>query len=569
MKEIRTIGIIGGTHGLGKRLAEFFAQKFSDRKRVLVSGRSTRLTNLDLVEQSDLVIFAVPISITKEVIASCVSQARADQIWMDITSVKTGAVAAMCASKAEVCGMHPVFGPMPKIKGETVFYCPERISDESLKAVLALFEDFELIRSTPQEHDDLMGIVQCVSHFSDLVMGDTLRESGLDFVDILAASSPAYRLKLEVMGRMFSQNSRLYAEIATENPASVKFTNLFLKRVEWFQSLIEKKDRATIEAEFSKISGFLGKEFCETSWKDSQQFLTRLKKGSDFNPPGLDQISDVAVFGQAFSHTDSATHDFLPKLNHDYGLKNPSFGYYENVFEVFEAIDAGKARFGVLPYENSREGSIFETLDELFDYKNISVLALQERSISQCLLGLPNAQKSEITRVHSHRQALAQSKQFLRKHFAAATIINEPSTAMAAQKIIELEDPSRAAIGSPELAEALGLIVLEKDIQGEDNRTRFVLVGKELPREKNKYTSLVFWFPKDDPGNLAKVLTFFSENNINLVKLDPRRAEKKYGSYLFFVDLKISLQDFGALKPLLASMTGGVKVLGTWGDRIL
>lgn len=587
--DIKKIGIIGGTHGLGKRFEVFFSGKYLDEKEVLISGRNTKITNKDIVETCDLVIFSVPIGVTEKVIMENIPYSRDEQIWVDITSIKQSPVKAMMESKAEVCGLHPLFGPLPEIKGNMIYYCPEKISHENLETLKMLLAEFKLIETTPKEHDDLMGIVQCVSHFSDLVMGETLRKSGLDFQKIIEASTPSYQLKLEVMGRMFAQNAELYASIATDNPSSNKYTNLFLEVTQDFQKYIKNNEPQKIVKEFENISDYLGDEFCEKSWKDSQQFLNRLKDKKVTSKKlwtpkftNSDKV-DVAVFGENASHTDEASQDFfdiikpsLNKLNKGAdSLVSPSqkfkafhedldVGYSRNIFEVFEAVDNGNAPFGVLPYENSTEGSIFQTLDNLFLYPNISIIAGTERKISQCLLGLPGAKSENITRIYSHPQALAQSQKFLRKNYPNAKLYHYGSTALAGWKILRENNPEFVAIGSPALAKTLCLDILEKDMQTVENKTKFILISKQKPSKNKKNTSFVFWFGDDHSGNLAQVLTHLSEKNINLIKLDSRRTSKKYGKYLFFIDAEVKLKDFEKEIPVLKKLTGGIRILGTF-----
>ena len=103
-------------------------------------------------------------------------------------------------------------------------------------------------------------------------------------------------------------------------------------------------------------------------------------------------------------------------------------------------------------------------------------------------------------------------------------------------------------------------------MQEAENRTRFVLIEKIAKKnkvdEELRHTSLVFWFSGDKSGNLAQVLTFLAEKDVNLTKLDSRRISKEYGGYLFFVDGKIVSKRFKALETELKSLCGGLQVLG-------
>lgn len=237
--KIRSVGIIGGTQGLGARFATYFEKKFPDLE-ILVSGRETKITNNKIVQKCDLVIFAIPINVTESVIKACLSESRKNQIWADFTSIKQQPVEGMLKSQAQVCGLHPLFGPMPDIEGQPIIYSPVRIENDSLEALLALIANFDLVELEPKEHDDLMGIVQCASHFSDMVMGETLKNSGFDFETIWKVSSPAYRLKLQVMGRIFAQTPGLYADIAIENLSSLKYLQKFLTAAKELETVVGK-----------------------------------------------------------------------------------------------------------------------------------------------------------------------------------------------------------------------------------------------------------------------------------------------------------------------------------------
>ena len=258
---IDRIGIIGGTNGLGKCFVDFFISKFGTNKEILFSGRQTDITNESIVETCDLVIFAVPISHTVEVIQSLAHLSREDQVWMDFTSIKESPVEAMMQSKAEVCGAHPLFGPVNNPKGQTVVLCPDRIGEDSYQVVRGIFEDFQILESTAIEHDKLMGMVQNLSHFADFVLGKTLKDVGADIPNLMAFSSPPYRIKLDLLARIFAQNSVLYADISSHNHHGRVFEQAFLEAAQFFVSQIRAGNRELISQEFTEIKAFLGDSF--------------------------------------------------------------------------------------------------------------------------------------------------------------------------------------------------------------------------------------------------------------------------------------------------------------------
>jgi len=211
-------GIIGGTGKMGKLFAGVFKRAGYD---VLVSGRSTTHSNLQLAEQCDLVIVSVPIHKTAEVITAISPVMREDQTLCDLTSLKVLPVKAMLGSKARVIGLHPMFGPtVSSLRRQTIIACPARTDDQTLADLLTVFrnEGAEITITTPEEHDRMMAVVQGLTHFVTLVMADSVRRIGMDIEKARAFTSPVYRIELSLAGRLLSQDPSLYADILQQNP---------------------------------------------------------------------------------------------------------------------------------------------------------------------------------------------------------------------------------------------------------------------------------------------------------------------------------------------------------------
>ena len=554
---IQTIGILGGTNGIGESFAKHLRAKFP-KKEILVTGRKTELSNKKCTQVSDLVIFSVPIIATEKLILELAPLSRKDQIWIDFTSIKVFPVTAMLQSKSEVCGTHPMFGPAPDITGQKIIFTPARISTESLEQLKEVFEDFEQITSTPEEHDRIMSVVQGLSHFSDFITGATIKELGIPFEKILQFSSPPYQLKLDVLGRMFAQNPNLYAQIATQNPQTIQTTQIFFETFQKLKDLVDVRAHESLAKEFVKVQKFLGQDFCQNALTRSENILLTQKQAKKHNTPicQKDKNYDLMIFGEKDSHTDEASFLFPERKS----VK--TIGYQKNVFEVFEMIETGQALCGIVPYENSTMGSVFETLDALFEYENIKITALKEVNIHQHLIGLPDAKLTEIKKVISHPQALAQSRRWLRKNLRQAEVRSSLSTATAAWRVKNEARLTSAAIGSEKLAAALDLKILAKNLEQEANKTRFVLIKKGAPPKTTNFTSLVFWFSADKSGSLQEVLSLFAEHKINLTKIDSRRAPKAYGQYLFFVDADVSISNLEKLCPLIEKKVSGIRILG-------
>ncbi|HVP95909.1 prephenate dehydrogenase/arogenate dehydrogenase family protein [Methanoregula sp.] len=211
-------GIIGGTGKMGKLFAPVFERAGYS---VMVSGRSTPVTSKDIALTCDLVVVSVPIRDTIRVIGEIAPLLREDQLLCDFTSLKAGPVAAMLASKAQVIGLHPMFGPtVSSIARQTIVMCPARVNGTTLSDLRRIFtsEGAVCTIATPEEHDRMMAIVQGLTHFVTICMADSIRRLGVDIEKTGPFMSPVYQIELSLVGRLLSQDPALYGDILQENP---------------------------------------------------------------------------------------------------------------------------------------------------------------------------------------------------------------------------------------------------------------------------------------------------------------------------------------------------------------
>jgi prephenate dehydrogenase len=211
-------GIIGGTGRMGR----FFGTVLERHGfEVRVSGRSTELTNQKLAEESDLVMVSVPIRSTVGVIEEIAPLLYGDQLLCDLTSLKAGPVEAMLASKAQVLGMHPLFGPtVSSLRNQTVILTPARCGTLFCSRVPGILreEGANLVIMDPDAHDRLMAVIQGLTHFGNLVMAEAIRRTGTDLAGALEATSPVYRIQMGLIGRLLSQDASLYGDMLQLNP---------------------------------------------------------------------------------------------------------------------------------------------------------------------------------------------------------------------------------------------------------------------------------------------------------------------------------------------------------------
>lgn len=211
---------------------------------------------------------------------------------------------------------------------------------------------------------------------------------------------------------------------------------------------------------------------------------------------------------------------------------------FASITAVASAVEANMADEGVVPIENSLEGSVTETLDVLIHDSTLSIRNEIVLPIEHLLLARPGMPASAIKVVLSIPQALAQCRGFIERSFPRATMEAALSTAAAVEEMMGREDA--AAIGSRRAAELYGAEVLAQGVQDRvTNLTRFVVLAREdHPPTGHDKTSLAFAFAVEDrPGLLVSALQEFSRRSINLSKIESRPSKERLGVYIFLADL--------------------------------
>jgi prephenate dehydratase len=237
-----------------------------------------------------------------------------------------------------------------------------------------------------------------------------------------------------------------------------------------------------------------------------------------------------------------------------------------SIREVFQMIEQGKVKFGVVPIENSYEGAVNQTLDLLTADDNILLVGEIIIEVRQNLLTRKGLTRQEITSVLSHSQALAQCQEYLTAYLSEVELLEVSSTAAAARRVAESDQPW-AAIGNTAAAQAYDLEILLSDIQDQSNNaTRFVVLGQEQAVcTDNCKTSLLISI-LDRPGALFEVLREFYIRDINLCKIESRPARTRMGDYLFFIDIE-GYREQARVREVLSALQGvaaEVRVLGSY-----
>jgi len=234
-----------------------------------------------------------------------------------------------------------------------------------------------------------------------------------------------------------------------------------------------------------------------------------------------------------------------------------------SIEEVFQEVEAGHADFGVVPVENSTQGTIQSTLD-MFLTSKLKICGEVELRVHQHLLSR-NGQIDGIERVYSHPQSFAQCKAWLRQYLPKAEKIPVSSNAEAARRARSSDDA--AAIAGISAANVYGLKSVAGPIEDRpDNTTRFLVLGRELfPPSGNDRTSLLV-FIKDQPGALYHVLAPFAKHGLSMNRIESRPGHTGLWQYGFFIDIGGHVQEEAMRRALdeLADYAQEVKVLGSY-----
>lgn len=241
-------------------------------------------------------------------------------------------------------------------------------------------------------------------------------------------------------------------------------------------------------------------------------------------------------------------------------------GYHVDTWrDAMEAIHKGEADYAVLPIENSSAGIVGENFDLMLEYDNY-IVAEQTIKIEHALLGLPDAEMSDIKTVYSHPQALMQSVDFLDGHRGWARVPVE-NTAVAAKQVVKEQKKEQAAIASEVTAGLYGLKILKNNINySDENSTRFIIVGGQKIRIKGADKVSICFEAAHESGSLYRMLSHFMFNNLNMVKIESRPIKDKSFEYRFFVDLQGNLGEEAVQNALrgLVEESLSMKVLGNY-----
>ncbi len=255
----------------------------------------------------------------------------------------------------------------------------------------------------------------------------------------------------------------------------------------------------------------------------------------------------IGILGPAGTFSETAAELWLKGKEVGKGEK-VEIKYYETIFDVSESLLRKEVDYGIVPIENSLEGSVGETLDVLSS-ENAEEMRIVGEVLVPIKICLVSQSVAKIRKVVSHPHALAQCKQFIRERLKVmikdVEIKSVDSTASAAKLASQSEEI--AALASEEAARRYGLNILEENVQDKDSVTRFVVLSslasgiKTAPTGKDKTSVLIYL--KDHPGALYDVLGEFAQRGINLTKIESRPSKRAMGDYMFHIDCEGHIEE--------------------------
>lgn len=272
----------------------------------------------------------------------------------------------------------------------------------------------------------------------------------------------------------------------------------------------------------------------------------------------------IAYLGPPGTYTESAAIAYAQAcLGLELGER--VFSPYPTIAQTLEAIAAGQVEVGIVPVENSIQGSVTMTLDALWSLEQLQIQQALTLPINHVLIAQATA-LADLKTVYSHPQALAQCQHWLGTHLPQVRQVASNSTTEALEQLPS--DPTAAAIASERAASLYELPILAQGINDyPGNCTRFWVLGRsrspQLP-QTGSHISLAFSTFADVPGSLVKPLQIFADRGINLTRIESRPTKRSLGEYLFFIDLEANLAE-PFVQEAIAHLQPHIEVLKVFG----
>lgn len=365
-----------------------------------------------------------------------------------------------------------------------------------------------------------------------------------------------------------------------------KLVNLFVKRMGVAAQVADYKrenGKPVLDPErermlLQKVSDLAGEDM-ESQTRILYQLILSLSRSYQSHLLGLDSTltdrianaidTTQQVFPERATVACQGVEGAYSQLACDKLFSAPNIMYMTSFEGVFQAVDKGLCRYGILPLENSTAGSVNQIYDLMLRY-NFHVVRSTRVHVPHVLLSKKGARMEDIREIYSHEQAIQQCSAFLHQLKGVKVHVCE-NTAVAAKAVADSDRADVAAISSESCAALYGLEVLETAIANvENNYTRFICISKELEIYPGAHrTSLMLTLPHK-PGSLYTVIAKFYSLGINLIKLESRPIPGKDFEFMFYFDIDVSVyaKSFTELLSQLQAETETFRYLGSYTEIV-
>lgn len=290
------------------------------------------------------------------------------------------------------------------------------------------------------------------------------------------------------------------------------------------------------------------------------ELYQQITKAIDSTPKLFPQEAMVACQGVEGAYSQLACEKII---------KNPMILYFKTFDGVFQAIDQGLCKYGILPIENSTAGSVTKVYDLMLQH-NFYIVRTFRLKVDHNLLANPGAKLEDIREIYSHEQAINQCGAFLHS-LKDVNVVAVANTAMAAEMVAKSGRKDVAAISSRSCAELYGLQNLASSIQDKgNNRTRFICISKNMEIYPGSDKTSIMMVLNHKPGALYKVLARIYALGINVTKLESRPIPEREFEFMFYFDLETSIysEEFVELMCELDDFCEEFKYLGSYTEVV-
>ncbi|MEM4156580.1 MAG: prephenate dehydratase, partial [Archaeoglobaceae archaeon] len=603
--------LIYGVGDLGALLKDFFYSKGYYVKGYDVDQRK-RETNS--ISEFDVIFVCTPMGEIRNALAHIRSEAKKNALLVDVASVKGVSIPEFEKSGFDFLSIHPMFGKDSEMALANIIVIHESGKEEEKIILNEFIKSGALInKMNAEEHDKSMAKIQGLTHFLLLAFADlsegvsygtqiynTLRKLSArflaqnwemcyliqknaekdreEFVSKILALNEAIKDK-EKFRRIFlklreksesAESSELLLEVCkiTKDFSELEkmrgalkvidslILHLLERRVEIAKKIADKKKEIdepveVKEVEEDKIRQLIKKtNLNPLAVEEIFEKIMKLTKEEEYSMLGIKKT--VAVLGPKGSFSEELALKVV-------GSRLP-LRYCSNTDEIIKLVESGEVDYGIVPIENSVNGTVLPVLDALMSHE-VEVFGETKLEVNHCLVAKRELKFGDIRVIYSHPQAIAQCLGFINNYLPNAEIRYTSSTSDA----IRLLDDFSAAIVSENAAKLYKLVILRKGIQDlrDRNITRFYMIRRKTGKMEGKITSL-FFAVEDKPGALKNVLEVFYRKGFNLRKLESRPAKTGLGDYVFFVEVEAPLSEEDAKELKLC--TTFYKIIGVFDE---